>query len=47
MMRRLGELADRRGWTVEQLIHEALEQWVAKCETERELEMKIIRFPKR
>jgi hypothetical protein len=47
MIRRLGELADRRGRTVEQLIHEALEQWVAKCETERELEMKIIRFPKR
>jgi hypothetical protein len=47
MMRRLGELADRRGWTVEQLIHEAPEQWVAQCETERELEMKIIRFPKR
>jgi hypothetical protein len=47
MMRGLGELADRRGWTVEHLIHEALGRWVAQCETERELEMKIIRFPKR
>jgi hypothetical protein len=46
MMRRLRELADRRGWSVEHLIHEALEQWVAHCEAERELETKIIRFPK-
>jgi hypothetical protein len=47
MMRRLRALADRRDWSVEHLIHEALEQWVAQCEAERELEMKIIRFPKR
>jgi hypothetical protein len=39
------ELADRRAWSVEDLIHEALEQWVAQCEAERELEMKIIKFP--
>jgi hypothetical protein len=47
MMRRLRELADRRGWSVEHLIHEALEQWVAQCEAERDPEAKIIRFPKR
>jgi hypothetical protein len=47
MMRRLRELADRRGRSVERLIHEALEQWVAKGEAERDLETKIVRFPKR
>jgi hypothetical protein len=47
MMRRLRELADQRGWSVEHLLHEALEQWVAQCQVERELEAKIIRFPKR
>ena len=45
MMRRLRELAHRRGWSVEHLMHEALEQWVAQCQVERELEAKIIRFP--
>jgi hypothetical protein len=47
MMRRLRKLANRRGGSVEHLIHEALGQWVAQCEAERELETKIIRFPKR
>jgi Ribbon-helix-helix protein, copG family len=47
MMRRLRKLADRRGRSVEGLIREALEQWVAKCEAEPELETKIVRFPKR
>ena len=47
MMRTLRELADQRGRSVEGLIREALEQWVAKCEAERELETKIVRFPKR
>jgi hypothetical protein len=46
MMRRLRELADRRGWSVEHLIHEVLEQWVLQCQASRELETKIIRFPK-
>jgi hypothetical protein len=46
MMRRLRELADRRAWSVEELIHEALGRWVAHCEMERELETKTIRFPK-
>ena len=47
MMRRLRELADQRGCNVEDLIHEAIEQWVAQYEAERELETKVIRFPKR
>ena len=47
MMRRLRKLADQRGCNVEDLIHEAIEQWVAHCEAERELETKIVRFPKR
>jgi len=44
MMRRLGQLAHRRGWSVERLIHEALEQWMVQCQVGRELETKIIRF---
>ena len=47
VMRRLRELADQRGCNVEDLIHEAIEQWVAQYEAERELETKVIRFPKR
>jgi hypothetical protein len=47
MMIRLRELADRRGRSVENLIRETLEQWVARCNAERELKTKIIRFPKR
>jgi hypothetical protein len=47
MMRRLRKLANQSGQSVEGLIREALGQWVAQCETERELEMKIVRFPKR
>jgi hypothetical protein len=47
MMRRLAELANRKGGSVEDVIREALEQFVVRCEAERELETKIIRFPKR
>jgi hypothetical protein len=47
MMRKLRNLADRSGLTVEQQIHEAIAQFVAKQETQRELETKIISFPKR
>jgi hypothetical protein len=47
MMTRLRKLADREGWTVEDLMRKAIEQWVARCEVDRELETKIIRFPKR
>jgi hypothetical protein len=47
MMKRLREMADRRGGSVENIIREALAQWVAQCEAERESETKIIRFSKR
>jgi hypothetical protein len=40
MMMRLRELADRRDLSVENLIHEALGQWLARCEVEREPEAK-------
>jgi hypothetical protein len=44
MMRKLRRLADRTGWTVEQHVREAIAQFVAGCEAERELENKIISF---
>jgi hypothetical protein len=44
MMRKLRKLADLTGWTVEDLIHEGILTFVVKCEAERELETKIIRF---
>jgi hypothetical protein len=46
-MKRLRELGDRRGWSVENVLHEALEQRVAQREAERELETKIVKFPTR
>ncbi len=46
MIRRLGELAHRKDCSVKELLHEALARWVAQCETEREVETKIITFPK-
>ena len=45
MMRKLRKVADRTGWTVEDLIHEGILEFVAKHEAEKELETKIIRFP--
>jgi hypothetical protein len=45
MMRSLRKLADQTGCTVEDLVHEAIAQFVAKLELERELENKIISFP--
>jgi hypothetical protein len=45
-MRKLRELADRTGSTVRDLIHEGILDFVAKSEAERELETKIVRFPK-
>ena len=46
MMKKLRKLADRTGWTVEDLIHEGILEFTAKCEAERGLETKIISFPK-
>jgi hypothetical protein len=40
MIRRLRELANQRGCSVENLIREALGQWLARCEAEREAEAK-------
>jgi hypothetical protein len=44
MMRKLRKLADRTGWTVEDLIHEGFLEFVAGHEAEKQLETKIIRF---
>ena len=38
MMRKLRKLADLTGWTVEDLIHEGILEFVAKHEAEKELE---------
>jgi len=46
-MRRLRELADRRGWSIEEVIREALRRWVAQRELEQKPEPKIVRFSKR
>ena len=47
MMRKLRKLVDLTGWTVENLIHEGILEFVAKHEAEKELETKIIRFSRR
>jgi hypothetical protein len=47
MMRKLRKLADRTGWTVEDLIHEGILGFVGKCQAEKELETKIIQLPTR
>jgi hypothetical protein len=43
-MRKLRKLADRTGWTVEDLMHEGILKFVVKHEAEKELETKVIRF---
>jgi hypothetical protein len=45
LMRKLRKLAVRTGWTVEDLIHEGILEFVAKCQGEVELEAKVIAFP--
>jgi hypothetical protein len=47
LLRKFRKLADRTGWTVEDLIHEGILEFVAKHKAEKELEWKIIRFPTR
>jgi hypothetical protein len=44
-MRNLRKLADRKGSSVEQVIREAVNQWLSQCEVEGKLKKKIIRFP--
>ena len=45
LMRKLRRLADRTGSTVEDLIHEGILEFVAKCSAEAELDAKLIAFP--
>jgi hypothetical protein len=47
MMRLLRKIADEKGWTVEEVIVAAIEQWVERCKAEGNLDGKIIRFPNR
>jgi hypothetical protein len=44
-MRWLSKVAKRKHVEVTDVIYEALESFVAKCEAEAELETKIIKFP--
>jgi hypothetical protein len=44
-MRWLSKTAKREHVAVADLIYEAIESFVARCEAEAELEMKIIKFP--
>ena len=43
----LRKLADQTGWTVADIMHDLVEEFVAKHKAEREREAKIVRFPKR
>jgi hypothetical protein len=44
-MRWLSKMAKREHVAVADIIYEAIESFVAKCEAEAELETKIIKFP--
>jgi hypothetical protein len=46
MMRLFRKIADEKGWTVEEVIVAAIEQGVERCKAEKNLDGKIIRFPK-
>ena len=46
MMRLFRKIADEKGWTVEEVIVAAIEQAVERCKAEKNLDGKIIRFPK-
>ena len=43
----LRKLADETGWTVADIMHDLMEEFVAKHKAENAREAKIIRFPKR
>jgi hypothetical protein len=43
----LRRVADQKDLTVAELLYDAIEEQMAKHEAEKELEMKIIRFPVR
>ena len=44
-LRRLSKTAKRNGVGVADVIYEAVESFVAKCEAEADLEEKVIKFP--
>jgi len=46
-MRLLRKIADQDGWTIEEVMTAAMEEFVARRKAEKELETKIICFPKR
>jgi hypothetical protein len=46
-MRLLRKIADQDGWTMEEVMTAAMEEFVARRKAEKELETKIICFPKR
>src|SRR5215469_12189255 len=46
-MRLLRKIADQDGWTLEEVMTAAMEEFVARRKAEKELETKIICFPKR
>jgi hypothetical protein len=46
LMRKLRKLADWTGSTVEDLMHEGILEFVAKCQAKKELQTKIIQLPK-
>jgi hypothetical protein len=46
-MRLLRKIADQDGWTIEEVMTAAMEEFVARRKAEKELETKVIKFPKR
>jgi len=47
LLKAMRRIADRRDWTIEDVINDAVNSFVAKHEAEVELETKIIAFPKK
>jgi hypothetical protein len=46
-MRLLRKIADQDGWTLEEVMTAAMEEFVARRKAEKELETKVIKFPNR
>jgi hypothetical protein len=46
-MRLLRKIADQDGWTIEEVMTVTMEEFVATRKAEKELETKVICFPKR
>jgi hypothetical protein len=42
----LRKLADQSGWTLAEVMREVTEEYVARRKAEKELETKVIKFPK-